>query len=517
VLTGVTDPNGNLWALATDNQGRVTSSTDPLGRAVKYSYDSRSRISAITSSVDSVQFSRDPNGNITQAAYSDGTTHTYVYDNDNRIVSGSGFKFTLDANGKIIGSNGLTMTRDAVGRITSVTYSPGKTATYVYDARGLLASVTDWTGGSVSFTFNAAHRLVSVGRSNGVSTTLGYDQDSRVISIQETAGTTMLSSINLTRDAIGRVTAADRNIPQEPAISDASTSVNFDAASQIAGASYDARGRLVNDHAGSTYHWNAASRMLSYSRPDGSASVVYSGLGQRISRTGSDGVTRNYVINYATEIPSIAIIQSDGSDLSYYVYTPEGLLLYSIDAVTGAHRFYSFDESGSTLFLTGDNGAMTDSYGISPYGDAVSVGSSNTMDNPFIWRGQFGVMQEPGTKLYYAGLRYYDAGSQRFLSRDLLISPAPKEVNPYQYAAGNPVASGNMLPHGVGTSTPLVPDSSSIDLQFADGGLRQRHSRPDLVPSIPTLSFEQLILGAQQEWINRLLSFPILSIGGIGK
>ena len=169
-----------------------------------------------------------------------------------------------------------------------------------------------------------------------------------------------------------------------------------------------------------------------------------------MSRTGADGTSRNYVLNYATGLPSVSTIQSGGSDLRYYVYTPGGSLLYSIDAASNTHRYYSFDDTGSTTFLTDDTGAITDSYGISAYGDIVTAGAKNSTDNPFTWQGQFGVMQEPGTKLYYARFRYYDSATARFLTRDPLFSPAPKEVNPYQYAAGNPVANGD--PTGLKTA-----------------------------------------------------------------
>jgi RHS repeat-associated protein len=463
VLTSITDPNGNVWQRGTDNQGRLTSSTDPLGNSLNYAYDSRNRISSVTSPIDSVQFSYDAAGNLTRAQYSDAVTHTYIYDDDSRLISGTGFSFTLDADGRMTGSNGLAITRDVAGRIASITYAPDKTVTYTYDPRGLLSTVTDWTGASVAFTFDAAHRLVSLTRSNGVVTTYAYSNDGDVISIAETAGTDTLSSIALTRDAIRRVTSSEYSIPQQLLVSQPGSSANkFDAANQIAGEKYDARGRLINDNAGSTYQWDAASRLVSYARTDGSASATYDALGNRISRTGAGGATLNYVINYATGLPTVAIIQNAASDLTYYVYTPAGLLLFSVDAGSGAHRFYSFDDTGSTTFLTSDTGAITDAYGISPYGDIMTSDASNLTDNPFTWQGQYGVMQEPGTLLYYARLRYYDASSMRFLSRDPLFSPAPREVNPYQYAAGDPVANGDPMGlkssnRGARRATTVVP------------------------------------------------------------
>ncbi len=98
---------------------------------------------------------------------------------------------------------------------------------------------------------------------------------------------------------------------------------------------------------------------------------------------------------------------------------------------------------GAVGYLTDDSGAVTDTYGISSYGDVITAGASNKTVNPFTWQGQWGVMQEPGTSLFYLRFRYYDSAFARFLSRDPLFSPAPREINSYQYAAGNPVANGD--------------------------------------------------------------------------
>jgi RHS repeat-associated protein len=440
VLTSFTDPNGNKWPLSHDSLGRLTSITDPLGHALTYAYDKRNRVSSVSSTADSVQIAYDAAGNAVQAKYSDGSFVVYTYDDDNRLTGGTGLSFGYDGAGRLTSSNGLATAYDGVGRITSVMYPPGK-MTYSYDSRGLLSQISDWANGMVSFKFNDAHQLVSITRSNGVATQYSYDKDGRVASLAETSGGSALASINLTRDALGRVTASNRNLPQQASPTAGALPLGFDAANQISGFTYDARGRLTKGDGGSAYTWNPASRLVSYTRADGSASFTYDGLGQRISRTGPDGVAMNYVLNYALGLPSVAIVQSGKSDLRYYVYTPEGLLLYSIEAADGSHNFYSFDETGSTTFLTGDSGAVTGSYGISPYGEVITAASSNTSDNPFTWQGQFGVMQEPGASLFYMRFRYYDSTFARFLSRDPLFSPNPREVNPYQYAAGNPVSN----------------------------------------------------------------------------
>lgn len=452
LLSTVTDPNGSAWRMDRDTLGRVTAATDPLGNVRSYTFDARGRVSSITSPADSVRLTYDAAGNLAQAQYTDGVNLNYTYDDDNRVTGGTGFSLVYDAAGWLTGSNGLALGRDATGRMSSLTYAPGKYVNYTYDNRGLLSTVVDWAGGSVNFTFDDAHRLVAVQRSNGAGTAYTYDANGRMATISDTdGGGNTVVSIVVTRDAIGRVTSAIRTVPQEAAPAQATAvALSYDAASQIAGASYDGRGRLTDDKAGSSYKWSASSRLLSYARPDGTASFTYDGRGQRISRTGADGSTVNYVLNYATRLPTVATVRAGDADVQYYVYTPGGSLLYSIDARSGVHRYYSFDDTGSTTILTDDAGTITDSYGVSPYGDTVTAGSNNQTDNPFVWQGQAGVMQEKGTSLYYARFRYYDAAGARFLSRDPVFSVAPKEINPYQYAAGNPVANGD--PTGLKTN-----------------------------------------------------------------
>jgi RHS repeat-associated protein len=91
---------------------------------------------------------------------------------------------------------------------------------------------------------------------------------------------------------------------------------------------------------------------------------------------------------------------------------------------------------GNATSLTGDNGSITDTYAITPYGDiADHVGPT---DNPFTWQGQYGVIQE-SKGLYFMRQRHYDASASRFLSPDPLTTPDPRSAEPYAYARGNPL------------------------------------------------------------------------------
>jgi RHS repeat-associated protein len=234
-----------------------------------------------------------------------------------------------------------------------------------------------------------------------------------------------------------------RNVPAASVVGKENPSHSYNDADQIAGFNYDALGRLTNDGA-RTYVWDLASRLTSYSDSQTTASFTYDAFGNRLSRAvrtaGSEAATlRSYIWNYALGLASISIVKDEGNTIRYYIHTPGGSLLYSIEEASNARHFYHYDEIGSTLFLTDDSGTVTDSYAYSPYGQMTA--SSGSSDNPFTYVGKYGVMREASTDLCYMRARYYDSAAGRFLSRDpVAANPSnPRSLNPYQYAAENPL------------------------------------------------------------------------------
>lgn len=293
------------------------------------------------------------------------------------------------------------------------------------------------------------------------------------MSIQVANGSTAISSIALTRDALGRVISAVRSAPTVPNVPTGYLGLAYDAASQSYASTYDALGRATQDAlAGRTYTWDLASRLTSYSGSNGSSSFTYDAFGQRTSST-TGGVTQNFVLNYALPLPSIATVQTSGADLRYYIWLPNGTLLESIEAAGNARHFYHFDESGTTNFLTTDTGAVTDSYATTPYGETiVQTGST---PNPFTFQGAFGVMQEGATGLYYMRARYYDSASARFLSRDPVVQMDPRALSPYQFARANPVEGADPT----GRDTYGNFSTFFIGAFFGEGGLKAVGLIPD--------------------------------------
>jgi RHS repeat-associated protein len=138
-------------------------------------------------------------------------------------------------------------------------------------------------------------------------------------------------------------------------------------------------------------------------------------------------------------------VRQNGADQRYYVYLPDGKLLYSIEADGNKRHFYHFDESGNTAFLTDDGGNVTDAYSMTPYGE--NLNHTGTSDNPFTFQGQYGVIQEaPG--LFYMRSRHYDSATARFLTPDPAVTGDPRGVAPYSYARGNPMVFNDPLGTG---------------------------------------------------------------------
>lgn len=435
LITSISDPAGNNWQRAYDSQGRRTSTTDPLGNTISYQYNKRNRISVVNFPAGTLNLSYDGVGNITRKLYSDGTDLNYTFDAMDRLTGAEGITLGYNANGRITGSNGLTISQDAVGRIATIILS-GKTITYTYDSRNLLTQVADWLGGTTTFTYDAAGRLIGITRPNGVATNYSYDSENHITGIAEGS----IADIVLIRDGIGQITAATRNVPLEPTLTASTENLSYDAASQVSTYTYDAMGRLTNDNK-RTYTWDLVSRMTGYTEDANTVTFTYDGPGYRLSRT-EGGATRSYVWNYALGLPSVSVAREGGNDLRYFIHTPAGALLYSIDAVGNARQFYHFDEKGNTIAVTDDSGAVIGSYAYTPYGKLTA--STGSLDNPFTWQGMYGVMDE-GNGLFYMRARYYDSVTGRFISRDLIESISPKSVNPYQHASGNPLKFSDPL------------------------------------------------------------------------
>lgn len=459
LLTALSDLNGQTWSFGHTPMGRLASAADPLGNTSGYTYDERGRLTAATlADGGTLNYTYDAAGNLTGIQDPSGLNLAYTYDSLNRLTQTNGLALEYDVEGRITGTRnspsplqgdggggwGFGATYDAAGRVQTVTYEGGLTVTYTYDpATGLLTGVTDnLSNAKVEFAYDADRYLTGVSRSNGVNTELTWDAAGRLTGLRDGE----ILNLQYTLDAAGQVTNVQITAPLDPASSlqPPASSFQYDAASQLAGDGYehDAQGRLTASPDG-TFQWDAASRLVAVD----DVALSYNALGDLTSRRTSDqSPTTNYHYNYALGLhPIVAEQDGESGDFSsYYVWAPNGALLYAIEMNGSEPRpsFYHFDRTGSTLALTDADGVVTDAYAYDTYGQLLAHQGDSAQ--PFTFVGEWGVRREGDH--YQVRARYYDPVTARFLSRDPFWPQIGDglQLNPYAYAHASPVNYGDV-------------------------------------------------------------------------
>lgn len=467
-ITAITDLLGKVWSFGYTSAGRRLFNHDPLGNRWNYVYDQRGRLSGVTYPTgETWAISYDGAGNVIEHRYSDGTVLQFGYNHLNRQTSGKDIVLKYDEEENIINTQSSNVnfgaTYDDGGGLHGVSYNNGSfSVTYTYDQRELLTSVQDnLTGTTVTFTYDDDRRLTGITRSNGITTTYNLDTADRLIRIQD--GT--IADQQYAYNAANEVTQVIQNLPLDPAslLTAQTDTITYDDASQASspGYTYDGRGRQISSPA-RIFSWDGADNLIG----TGDATLEYNGLGDVIRRT-EDFNTTHYYYNYAVELTPIMAEQDEGTGqfLRYYVWTPGGSLLYMIDVSAGNKvHFYHFDHLGSTLFLTDNSGAVTDSYAYTPYG--FLLGHSGSNSQPFTFIGRLGIRQEGTNGLYHVRARYYDSVTARFISRDPRwpnIEIGGGGLNPYLYALANPLKYIDME----GTDAKTKPIKDEIKKKIA--------------------------------------------------
>jgi YD repeat-containing protein len=245
-LTQISDSLGNKIAYTLDASGNPTKEQvyDPLGvlvRSHSREFDALNRLAkSIDAQGQAVSFVHDDNGNLTSTTDPLAHTSTQSYDALNRLIASidpaaNKTQYQYDAN-----DNPVKVT-DPRGAITSYAYdglddithllSPDTGATQnSYDPAGNLLSSTDARGKTTSYTYDALNRVKSITFASGTPITFTYDKAAnargRLIGITDETGST-----SWTYDIHGRVTRHIQII---------------DAIKKITYYSYDIYGRLAN-------------------------------------------------------------------------------------------------------------------------------------------------------------------------------------------------------------------------------------------------------------------------------
>ncbi len=494
-LTGVTDPNGNVWSNVYDTLGRRLSSSDPNLGTWTYAYDDLGRPSTqidakgqqaivtydrlgriltrtagyglpiedtTTNTYDEARFGYLNVGALTTAANSNATI-AYDYDNGGRQVRQ---QTTVDAVTHLVASS-----YDLGGRLLSRTYPDGSgSGTFAYNAAG---QMTTLSGAITATTYAADGQIKSTSYANGVATTYGYSPTRGWLSsISAVNGATSIESLAYGRDAAGRITSVTGGRADE------SWTYGYDAFDQLLSAantntpslsrtySYDVGGNLTSNSAIGTYSYpiqGATAYQPHAVSTAGNWTFGYDLNGNQTTR--HTGATLDRQITYDADNRPVSV--TVGGNTVAYLYGPDGArikkligadatlylgdgierdptgaftnyLTPDVKRVGGTNQFLQVDHQASVRAVTDSSGALYRASAFEPFGKQVE-----TVLNPLTpaeSKGYIGQRTDPESGLTYLHARYYDTSLGRFLQPDWWDVRDPGVgTNRYAYSANSPI------------------------------------------------------------------------------
>ena len=228
--------------LAPNAAGHVASiaSSNTNGASMSYTYDSLNRLSTVVdnrlSGSNTTAYSYDDASNVGTVTYPNGVQSTFTYDTLNRV---SGLSSQV---------SGYTYQRSPTGDLTSATESNGRAESWSYDG-----------------IYRLTNETISLAPS-GKNGSVGYGLDPVG---NRTSDTSSLSGIS-------------------------SGSFSFNADDELASESYDQNGN-VTATGGKSFTYDSENHLTSMTASGTSASILYDGFGNRVSKT-VNGVTTKYLV-----------------------------------------------------------------------------------------------------------------------------------------------------------------------------------------------------------------------------
>jgi YD repeat-containing protein len=214
-LTSITDPLSHATIQAFDPLNRLVRMIDPNNGQTQYAYDGLDQLSVVTDPRSLVtSYAIDGLGNTTQQISPDTGTTNNVYDAAGNLTS------SIDAAGIV-----TTYSYDALNRLAAAIHMapagsgiPTVTIVYDYDRGnngiGRLTGVTDSTG-TISYAYDQKARLIQDTRViGGVTyvTSYSYDSAGRLVGLTYPGG----RQVNYSLDALGRIAQISTSVNSQP-------------------------------------------------------------------------------------------------------------------------------------------------------------------------------------------------------------------------------------------------------------------------------------------------------------
>jgi RHS repeat-associated protein len=474
------DGNGNRLAVTAPNGGQTSWLLDPLDR-VEREVNPRNQ---------NILFVYDANANVTKRTDRNGWWADYVYGVGDRLASVSFYKgfpnpestvtLTYNSTTKLLtsiadsafgtytlgydsldrptsrsGPNGsVTYTLDNLGRRTGMTVTGQGAITYAFSPTDQITGITQ-NSLTATLDYDGLGRLTKRTQPNGVFTDWAFDAGGFNTSVISKKGAVTLDSHVYTRDAVGNITAENRNGTVDTfgyndfyeltsaTVGGVNYSYSYDTngnrtqsivggqvtnytcdtsncTTAIGGSpvTHDANGNITAWN-GETFQWDARGRLKQFQKAGTTITFTYDPFNMRASKT-VNGVTTTYLLDGGSVVREVT-----GGVASDTLHGP------AIDQpLARSGKYFTPNQLGSTTTLTNSAGTVVHSYQYGPFGETTGSGSEN---NPFQYAGR----ENDGSSLYYNRARYYRPEWGRFISEDPLGITAG--LNQYRYGLNNPM------------------------------------------------------------------------------
>jgi RHS repeat-associated protein len=334
-LTSITDPVNNVTQYAYDGADRLTTQTDPRNKLTTYSYDAANRLTSVT----------DRNGR----------QRTFGYDNADRRTS----EVWLDGAGNPLRT--MTYNYDGAGQLTSET-DPSSTYSYGYDLAGRLQSVdNNGTPGVprvlLTYGYDAFDNRTTLTDNLNGSISYAYDAANRLTLASMTASAVQGPQVTLGYDAADRLTGITRSVP--PGSATVTSVLGYDNADRLTAITHSAGASTLSSY---SYSYDPASRLTSYTGPEGSLTYTYDPTNELTNVGGARLETYTYDLNgnrtmtgYQTDTGNR--LTSDGT--YNYTYDNEGNVATKTRISDGQQSTFSWDYRNRLTEVVVKNGTTT--------------------------------------------------------------------------------------------------------------------------------------------------------------